>query len=332
MGGCQEGLHELCRGELAFYRGELEEAEKQLSAGLAKARETQQYEVGNRALFYLLRIYLSRGNAGAIEKILRQLEAELEEPLYLNRHFYHDIVLGWYYIQTGRKEKAAPWLKSDYEDSKLYFGAQGLEKLVRAKYYFAEKRYPAALAAMERQSYAEPILMGDIEMKALEAVCRYRSLDKEGAFRVLEEAYRLASPSGLFMPFAELGKDMRALAETARKDIEAGDKAAGLSARWLEEICRKASVYAKKLYPRMERTPAGTGYGKGSPLSPREINVLTGLSQGLTREEIAGAASISPNTVKSVVRSIYNKLGALNQADAVRIAAEKGILEKDTLS
>jgi LuxR family maltose regulon positive regulatory protein len=51
------------------------------------------------------------------------------------------------------------------------------------------------------------------------------------------------------------------------------------------------------------------------------LNVLTGLSQGLTREEIAGASGISLNTVKSVIRSVYNKLGALNRADAVRIAA-----------
>jgi LuxR family maltose regulon positive regulatory protein len=47
---------------------------------------------------------------------------------------------------------------------------------------------------------------------------------------------------------------------------------------------------------------------------------LEGLAQGLTREEIARNLSISVNTVKSAVRSVYNKLGAVNRADAVRIA------------
>jgi LuxR family maltose regulon positive regulatory protein len=56
------------------------------------------------------------------------------------------------------------------------------------------------------------------------------------------------------------------------------------------------------------------------------MEILTGLSQGLTREELAVASSISVNTVKSVIRSIYNKMGAINRADAVRIATAMGIL------
>ena len=326
MVGGMAGMHELALGEFAFFRCEHQEAEKQLLKSLKKARQAQQYESENRALFYLLRIYVSRGDAKEIEDILRQLKAELKEPFYLNRYVQHDIAVGWYSIQTGRKDRIASWLKSDYEESGLNSMAHGLEKLVKAKYYFAEKRYPVALAIMESLGNAEPILIGDIEMKALEAACRYRLLDKEGAFKALLQAYQLAAPAGLFMPFAELGKDMRALTETAMKDISDGGTAAGLPPQWLEEIQRKAAVYAKKLYPQTERASAGSGHRKGSPLSHREMNVLAGLSQGLTREEIAGAASISPNTVKSAMRSIYSKLGALNKADAVRIAAEKGML------
>ncbi|MCL2231815.1 MAG: LuxR C-terminal-related transcriptional regulator, partial [Treponema sp.] len=326
MGGCLAGMHKLCLGEFAFFRGEFQEAEKLLFESLVMARTAQQYETENRALFYLLRIYVSRGDSKEIETVCRQLKAQLEEPFYLNRYFYDDIVTGWYYIQTGRRESIASWLKSDYEESELNSMARGLEKLVKAKYFFAEKRYPAALAVMESRGDAEPIITGDIEMKALEAVCRYRLLDKSGAFKALQEAYRLAAPVGFSTPFAELGKDMRTLTETAMKELAGGDDAEELS--WLEDINRKAAVYAKKLYRQTERASAGNRSRKGLPLSPREMSVLAALSQGLTMEEIAGAESISPNTVKSAIRSVYNKLGALNKADAVRIAVEKGILEK----
>ncbi|MCL2380058.1 MAG: LuxR C-terminal-related transcriptional regulator [Treponema sp.] len=326
MGGCQAGMYELCRGEFEFYRGDIQKAETQLAQSLAKSRKAQQYEIANRALFYLLRINVFRADAKEFEHIFEQLRAELEEPLFLNRHFYHDIVTGWYYIQTGQKEKIAPWLKSGYEKSELNSMVQGLERLVKAKYYLSKKQYPAALAVMENRGDVEPIVMGDIEMKALEAVCRYGLQDREGAFKALYQAHQLAAPSGLFIPFAELGKDMRALAETAIKDISSGGTAAGLCPQWLEEIRRKAAVYAKKLYRQSERACQRSGRRKGSPLSPREMNVLSGLSQGLTMEEIAGAASISPNTVKSAVKSVYSKLGALNKADAIRAAAEKGIL------
>ncbi|MDR1571100.1 MAG: LuxR C-terminal-related transcriptional regulator [Clostridiales Family XIII bacterium] len=65
----------------------------------------------------------------------------------------------------------------------------------------------------------------------------------------------------------------------------------------------------------------------GLTLSRREIEVLCELSQGLTREEIANKKYISVNTVKSEIKSIYNKLGAVNRADAVRISTGLGILK-----
>lgn len=328
MGGCQYGMYELARGEYAFFLGKPGEAEEMLQKSVVMSRERQQHEIENRSLFYLLRIYLSRGNAAGLERTVARLKEQTEEPFFPNRFFYHDIVMGWYYIQTGRKDMTASWLKSDYEEGELNNRMRGLEKLVKAKYFFAEKRYPAALASLESLEEAEPLLFGDIEMKALEAVCRYHLQEKEKAYRALETAYALASPAGLFMPFTELGKDMRALAGAALKDMAAGRPAPELNAEWLDKIHREAAIYAKRQY-RLKRAMPGygqTGKKGKNLLSHREIQVLTGLSQGLTREEIAGSASISPNTVKSATRSIYNKLGALNQADAVRIATERGIL------
>ena len=55
-------------------------------------------------------------------------------------------------------------------------------------------------------------------------------------------------------------------------------------------------------------------------LSRREKDVLVGLCQGLTREEIAQTYNISTNTVKAMLPVIYDKLGATNNLDAVRIA------------
>jgi LuxR family maltose regulon positive regulatory protein len=131
------------------------------------------------------------------------------------------------------------------------------------------------------------------------------------------------------MPFMELGKAMRSLADAALKD-----GTTGLPPAWLEKIRRNASNYAKKLFIVAERSRPATRNRKelyaAVSLSPREREVLTGLSQGLTRDEIAGLSSLSVNTVKSIIRSIYNKLGAVNRADAVRIATQFDLLERQT--
>jgi LuxR family maltose regulon positive regulatory protein len=131
-----------------------------------------------------------------------------------------------------------------------------------------------------------------------------------------------------------LGKYMRTLVEAAQKDRIWQESAAGIPAEWLEPVRLKAVAYAKKMFaiteafaPRNSRKISGEGVVPGaSPLSGREMDVLRGLSQGLTRDEIAKTSAISVNTVKSVIRSVYNKLGAQNRADAVRIATALKIL------
>jgi LuxR family maltose regulon positive regulatory protein len=171
-------------------------------------------------------------------------------------------------------------------------------------------------------------VIGKIGKKVLEAVCRYQIQDKDGAYRALQTAWELAQPEELVMPFIEMGKDMRALLEAAVKD-----KFSGIPAKVLENLRRDSSVYAKKLFSVIEKfrrpnSPAHrvTISQAGAALSRRELEVLKGLAHGFTREEIARISSISVNTVKSAIRNVYNKLGALNRADAVRKATAKGIL------
>ncbi|MDR1374094.1 MAG: helix-turn-helix transcriptional regulator [Treponema sp.] len=122
------------------------------------------------------------------------------------------------------------------------------------------------------------------------------------------------------MPFIELGEDMRALAGIClnREDC-------AIPRSWLETIRSKASVYGKKLAMTVEQYRTGA---EPAVLSRREQMVLRCLSEGLGREEIAGEAGISLNTVKALIKGLYSKLGAQNRADAVRIAIVSGILKQ----
>ncbi|MDR1317364.1 MAG: LuxR C-terminal-related transcriptional regulator [Spirochaetales bacterium] len=331
MGGCTCGVDDLARGELYFFRGDLSGAQRLSLQALEKARRSGQYETENRALFYLLRINLARGNHAAIRDILDQLSAQLDQPHYLNRFIYYDIITGWYYAHIGQTDKLAPWLKNDFEESDLNSMVFGLEILVKAWYHFSEKHLPAALAVLgnwESRNTLRPFVLGKIEGKTLEAVCRYQSRDRKGAFAALETAYSLACPNALYMPFIELGKNMRALADAALKN-----NAVAIPRAWLERVRIDASAYAKKLFA-VTRSYGGASAVWGTlnqkvNLSRREREVLKGLFQGMTQKEIAGQSSLSVNTVKSVIRSIYRKLGAVNRADAVRIAAGMEIFEKN---
>ncbi|WP_284253491.1 LuxR family transcriptional regulator [Pseudolysinimonas kribbensis] len=62
-------------------------------------------------------------------------------------------------------------------------------------------------------------------------------------------------------------------------------------------------------------------------LTRRETEVLEKLSTNASQADIARALSVSTNTVKSQVRSLYRKLGASQRDEALRAAYLQGLLE-----
>lgn len=62
------------------------------------------------------------------------------------------------------------------------------------------------------------------------------------------------------------------------------------------------------------------------PLTDREREVLQRIAQGLANKQIAAALGISEHTVKFHLSSIYNKLGATNRTEAVRLGTLQGLI------
>jgi DNA-binding NarL/FixJ family response regulator len=64
----------------------------------------------------------------------------------------------------------------------------------------------------------------------------------------------------------------------------------------------------------------------GEPLTPREVQVVELLAEGLPNKAIAARLGISDQTVKFHLSSISGKLGAANRTDAVRRAVRRGLI------
>jgi DNA-binding NarL/FixJ family response regulator len=62
------------------------------------------------------------------------------------------------------------------------------------------------------------------------------------------------------------------------------------------------------------------------PLTPRELQVLELVADGLPNKAIAAALRVSDETVKFHLGSIFGKLGASNRTDAVRLALRRGLV------
>src|SRR5881628_2906673 len=100
-----------------------------------------------------------------------------------------------------------------------------------------------------------------------------------------------------------------------------------LTAQDQEQILFEAIRAGAAAYLHKDCEP--TVYGPGSthvfaPLSPREVQILDNIAQGMTNKEVAYALAISEQTVKNHMSSILRKLSVNDRTQAVVYAIRQG--------
>ncbi len=66
--------------------------------------------------------------------------------------------------------------------------------------------------------------------------------------------------------------------------------------------------------------------GRGEGLTDREAEILALITQGKSNADVAKLTYLSPNTVKSYIRSIYRKIGVGSRTQAVLWGVEHGFM------
>lgn len=128
------------------------------------------------------------------------------------------------------------------------------------------------------------------------------------AFDVLRKALEWAVPNGFRRPFIDAWPHLEPLLSRNRSRFGPAEGfVAALLAHHAEQVDRATGVI-------------------DSLLSAREVDVLHDLPSRLTIPEIAAAEGVSENTVKTHVRSIYQKLGVNTRSAAVREARDRGLI------
>jgi LuxR family transcriptional regulator, maltose regulon positive regulatory protein len=191
-----------------------------------------------------------------------------------------------------------------------WFGARvqgtGENLLLRAWTESAAGRHDSAAALVA------PILRGDVpttlpqsvlEAHLLVAEAALQRDDRAGGRAALESALAAAEAVGVVRPLALAGDCVQELL-TTRAASNGQSPFAGQVAAARTAIRRDPAVL----------------------LSEREEAVLALLPSLLNAREIADEFTVSVNTVKSHIRSIYAKLGVSSRREAVRHAHDRGLL------
>jgi putative nucleotidyltransferase with HDIG domain len=96
----------------------------------------------------------------------------------------------------------------------------------------------------------------------------------------------------------------------------------------LLRAARAVGLSTQQLRAVMYELPRGNGNVKRNvdpcPLSTREVDVLRRLAEGKVYKQIAQELGLSTSTVRTHLHNTYAKLGAIDRAQAVLIATERG--------
>jgi len=155
----------------------------------------------------------------------------------------------------------------------------------------------------------------------LEAIAGDALGDPAAAGRALESAFDAAEPDRILLPF--LIYPAPGLLERHALGCA---KHASLIAKILSllPVERSRPIEGPKGYEEMASrqpaVPVGSPARLIDPLTQRELRVLRYLPTHLSRHEIANELHISPNTVKTHMRHLYEKLGTHRRSEAVRAA------------
>jgi LuxR family maltose regulon positive regulatory protein len=323
--GCGAGLNDLARAEAAYMRLDMNNCVKFALQAMFQAGENKQYEIENRAIFFLLCAALATGDYEGAQVNLHRLQKQLTNEDYADRAVHYDIVTGWYYVMLNQTGLVADWLKLSPDSRGCATIIQmEFENLTRYMCYIADKRYDELLVCL--QAYRNTghewfCLPARIELLTMEAIARFRLKQREAALRLLGEAYALAAPNELDIFFITKGDDIRALTAAAMKTPQTA-----IPLAWLDKINRKTSVISKKIqfikneYLKEHKTDAPVN------LSSRETELLRALADGRSRLQIASDMNLPLVMIKSSISLLEEKIGAKNQRDAVLIALKQKLI------
>jgi putative nucleotidyltransferase with HDIG domain len=101
-----------------------------------------------------------------------------------------------------------------------------------------------------------------------------------------------------------------------------------ISAERLRAVAQRCGLDGDSLREILYQLPYvrsdGSRISEPCPLSNRELDVLRHLSEGMVYKQIAGEMQLSVSTIRTHLHNVYGKIGAVDRAQAVLTARDRG--------
>jgi len=302
-------------GKIAFERDDLGDAESQLVKAIDLLAGAGIVESFGNAHGVLALVWQAQGRpAEALAEAQRGVEIAEEagiSRLITQAGAYRARI----WLAQGQMELANRWMAAFQEAGPAKY-LRTFEEATLARALLALGKQEEALALIEQrlpEAEATDRWLHVTEMLALRALARQRLGDDEGAMADTSRAAEMARPEGVRRLFLDLQEPMAALLRRLADQ--------GYAHPFLGKLLTRFGAEQEGKMPAVTRQVI-----QAESLTKRELEILQGLAEGQTSKEIAERLYLSPNTVRTHLYNLYDKLGVHSRVQAINRARELGLL------
>ena len=301
------GADSIMQAEWHYYRGDFDNAE---IVGHKAFREAELgRQTGNVicALFLQSRLAMARGDLARVLHWLDEIRLAARtgrQPLYQHTA---ELCEGFVFGQLRQTDRIAPWLGAgDFSASRFGQPVQACFAMIFSRILLItgqERKLLGLADYLLETAVAGSNRISEIYIAIHLAAANERLLRRHEALSLTKRALVMALPDGVVMPFVENADYVMPLIEELGRVPEFHDVAArilDLSRRY-----RQAGIAL---------SAAMDGGSSNSDLTAREREIALLAADGLTNREIGAGLNISENTVKTLLKRIFEKIGVNSRA------------------
>jgi ATP-dependent transcriptional regulator len=314
-------------GNTLFELGEFEAAEQTLRRAIALSNREPGI-TSARSLVFFARVQLLLNDQQSANSAISEIEAMIKGWQPAGERRFFEAWIARLRIQQGDLAAAQAWAASRpaWQKDEPYSYFREIELLSLARLALAQAKGRGDQLETTREMLAWLLQQAQTGQRhavvfdclVLLALIDQQSRDPQQAQIFLEQALALTEAEGWLGSWLEWGKAIR-----------------DLLCLYLAHPNQRMSSYAAHILA--GAPPAGSAITKAETapapmaqadtLTEREREVLRLYANGLSSSAIAAHFVVSVNTVKTQLKSIYNKLDCHSRAEAIARARELGILK-----
>ncbi|MDP4182111.1 MAG: LuxR C-terminal-related transcriptional regulator [Bacillota bacterium] len=301
-GGHGNGAEYVMEAERYFNMGDLSSAEIVMHKALQQAQSYKQFGIVVCALFLHIRICLVKGDYSGILKLFQTMRESIADVGQINLIHTMNICEGYVYSLLKQRNKIPEWLATgDFNMNRLLFPTLPMLNIVYGKVLLMDEDYLRLLGSAQRFigiTSVFPNLLGKIYTYIYLAAANKQVYRYDDGLSALKLALETAMPDKVYMPFVENAEIITPLLEQLSRE--------GFYREDIDRILDMAKDFSQSV---SQIIAVNFLSDKKPRLTEREKEIVRLASNGLTNKEIGQKLYLSSNTIKTQLKSIFEKLG-----------------------